>query len=103
MKFNVYAANLLRRTDRRESLQKQFAGRTEFALHVVLTVEMNNGAWGFGRPSGKLLPRKLQGKTVATLCFVRTTTFLLQLTTRKGSFRVLKKPKVWELMYLLAA
>ncbi len=46
MKINVYAANLLRRTDRRASLQEQFAGRTEFALHVVSAVEMDKGAWG---------------------------------------------------------
>lgn len=46
MKINVYAANLLRRPDRRASLQKQFAGRSEFALHIVPAVEMDNGAWG---------------------------------------------------------
>ncbi len=46
MKINVYAANLLRRMDRRASLQKQFAGRSEFALRVVPAVEMDNGAWG---------------------------------------------------------
>lgn len=32
MKVNVYAANLSRRTGRRESLQQQFAGRSEFAM-----------------------------------------------------------------------
>ena len=46
MKINVYAANLLRRPDRRASLQKQFAGRSELALHIVPAVEMDNGAWG---------------------------------------------------------
>lgn len=42
----VFAANLARRKDRRESLEKQFEGRNEFALHVVEAIEDKDGAWG---------------------------------------------------------
>ncbi len=55
MKVNVYAANLSRRTDRRESLQQQFAGRSEFALHIVPAIEMENGAWGLWQTFRKIV------------------------------------------------
>lgn len=44
--ISVYVANLLRRTDRRESVEAQFAGRNEFELTIVPAVERENGAWG---------------------------------------------------------
>ncbi len=67
MKINVYAANLLRRMDRRASLQKQFAGRSEFALRVVPAVEMDNGAWGLWQTFCQIAAEEAVRNTAVTL------------------------------------
>lgn len=44
--IRVYAVNLPARTERRVSIEEQFAGRTEFELHVVDGIEHRNGPFG---------------------------------------------------------
>ena len=43
--ITVYAPNIARRTERREHILAQFAGRPEFDLHVVPAIEQKNGPW----------------------------------------------------------
>lgn len=42
----VFAVNLAYRTDRRASIEEQFAGRPEFSLTVVPAIEHRNGPYG---------------------------------------------------------
>lgn len=44
--ITVYAPNLPQRPERRESVLQQFAGRTEFELHVVPAIERKQPTWG---------------------------------------------------------
>ena len=41
----VFAVNLACRTERRRSIEEQFAGRPEFRLTVVPGIELPNGPW----------------------------------------------------------
>jgi hypothetical protein len=42
----AYIVNLKRRTDRKENILKEFAGRKEFTLHMVEAIERERGAMG---------------------------------------------------------
>ncbi|MBP3228054.1 MAG: methyltransferase domain-containing protein [Bacteroidaceae bacterium] len=44
--YSVYVANLAKRTDRKESVEVQFKGRSEFALEVVPAISHKTGAYG---------------------------------------------------------
>lgn len=44
--IKVYAVNLLQRTERRESIEAQFADKPEFDLHIVPAIERHIGAHG---------------------------------------------------------
>ncbi len=44
--IKVYAVNLPQRTDRRESIEAQFANKPEFDLHIVPAIERRVGAQG---------------------------------------------------------
>lgn len=51
----TYVVNLKRRTDRRQSVEKQFDGRTEFDLHFVEAEEDADGAAGIWRSLVKVI------------------------------------------------
>lgn len=44
--ISVYAVNLAARTERRASIEEQFAGRDDFDFHIVPGIEHKNGPWG---------------------------------------------------------
>lgn len=45
-KIHVYAVNLAARTERRDSIIREFEGREEFELHIVPAIEHRNGPYG---------------------------------------------------------
>ena len=46
MTLTVYAPNLAQRPERKVSISEQFAGRSEFNLHIVPAIEKRHPTWG---------------------------------------------------------
>lgn len=59
----VYVPNLTKRTDRKKSVQTQFAGKIEFELHIVPAIEHANGSWGLWQTFFKIVSQEAQKDT----------------------------------------
>ena len=55
MKINVFAVNLVYRTDRKEHIISQFTNKPEFSLTVVPAIEHKIGAYGLWQTVQKIV------------------------------------------------
>lgn len=58
--ITVYAPNIQRRNDRRESIKEQFAGKNEFTLHVIPALEWKNAPWALWQTFYNIVEREKQ-------------------------------------------
>lgn len=59
----VFVSNLKKRTDRKKSVQAQYAGRKEFDLYIVPANEHTNGSWGLWQTFYQIVSQEAEKNT----------------------------------------
>ena len=63
MPINVYVANLEKRKERFESIQKEFANKNEFNLNIVSAIEKKVPAWGLWQTFHRIVEKESYKET----------------------------------------
>ena len=59
----VFVPNLNKRTDRKESVLAQYAGKKEFDLYIVPAIEHANGSWGLWQTFYQIVSQEAEKDT----------------------------------------